>query len=194
MPKHFDEITFHEYLDGELVGASKAIFEGHLKDCGQCRNELAALEALFAKIARAPEQAMQTDIAAPVIAALRRPAQPQLRFGWLVAVEAALAVLSSILGWPFLQREIGALDISQILGAAQLNLEVPGAGAIAASWTGLLELLEDFAVEISTYSVPIPIEGYPTLLVAALFGSAALLWLVGNRALLRSINDHEPVS
>jgi anti-sigma factor RsiW len=194
MPKHFDEITFHEYLDGELKGASKAVFEGHLKDCGQCRDELAALEALFAEIARAPEQTMPTDIAAPVTHALRRPAQPRLRFGWLVAVEAALAFLLSILGWPLLQREIGALDIAQLLGAAQFTFGIPDAGEVAASWASLIELLNDLWVEVAVFSPTISVEGYPTLLVAALFGSAALLWLVGNRALLRSLDNHKPVS
>jgi anti-sigma-K factor RskA len=77
------------YLIGDMTAAEAAVFEAHLRVCGECRDELEELEALPGALAlAAPPYVVPRDLEARTFAAIERangaarPQRPAPRRAW----------------------------------------------------------------------------------------------------------------
>lgn len=104
MTCHSQEERLNAFVDGELKGSEKNEFALHLKNCGNCRKEIAILSALKKSVGASlscPET--PTNLSAKIIAALEmrrpkeknRPMRPALAhpFSWGMGLVFAMAML-----------------------------------------------------------------------------------------------------
>ena len=103
MSCHSANSLLHDYFDGELDSVRALEFEGHLRSCAGCANELLDLDLLSGRLAF-------TQLYAPAPASLRRKVRSDLSpiprattvskallWHWLAA--AAPLLLLAIVGW-----------------------------------------------------------------------------------------------
>jgi len=117
----------HGYLDGELDAISAANFEKHLETCPDCKQSLAAEEALHQSIQkanlyeRAPESLRKKLLGEPQrqSAAVRSFPAPRV-FGWRWLAAAAALLLAALFGWQQLQKPRG-LTGSQVMAASLVD-------------------------------------------------------------------------
>ncbi len=97
-----------EYSVGALKGRAKARVEAHLRDCADCREELAALERTSQLLSAVPLEAAprHTWEAVQRRIADRAPAPARPRLAWAFAAGAA-ALLVIVLGLTFLLGPVG---------------------------------------------------------------------------------------
>jgi anti-sigma factor (TIGR02949 family) len=117
----------HGYLDGELDAISAADFERHLETCPNCKQTLAAEEALHQSIQkanlyeRAPESLRKKLLGEPQrqsAAARSFPAPRVFGWGWLAA--AAALLLAVLVGWQQLQKPRGLTE-AQLVAASLVD-------------------------------------------------------------------------
>ncbi|MBC8163086.1 MAG: zf-HC2 domain-containing protein [Roseiflexaceae bacterium] len=117
--KH-DPRHIRRYLDGELAPDQANIFRAHLAECATCRQQLAALELLDARLHELDRAAPSFSIAAQVRAQIshlpppRRAAHGQLATALAMALAGALAIAATFEA--FLQS---AVDLYALLGQVQ---------------------------------------------------------------------------
>ncbi len=168
-PLHPDEETLHAYLDEALPPAERARCEAHLDSCGACRALVEQQRAVFALLARLPQEAPSRDLAAAVLKALPAPDAPPLPF--LPLLGQALAALAAI-AWAWMRLR-PALPFS----ALQPRL-LEGARALWLAWSAPHSLSPALLLPRP------PVEGGITLLWGLLL-AALLLGVAGNAVLLR---------
>ncbi len=120
MPCEHTQNQLHGYLDGELDPVSAASFEKHLESCPDCKQTLAAEEALHQSIQkanlyeRAPESLRKSLLGnrqqSPAVRAF--PAPRALAWQWLAA--AAVFLLAAVVGWQQLQKPRSASEAQLI--------------------------------------------------------------------------------
>jgi mycothiol system anti-sigma-R factor len=114
----------HGYLDGELDALSAANFERHLETCPDCKQTLAAEEALHQSIQkadlyeRAPESLRRNLLGkSEGRAAIKHfPASPRV-FPWRWLAAAAVFLLAALVGWQQIRRPRGLTE-SQVMAAS----------------------------------------------------------------------------
>jgi hypothetical protein len=116
---HLTDETLNEYLDGELTAAARGEAHAHLAACGHCAGRLARMQRLYARLEGAPEVPLRVDVAAGVMQAIARQpdfvrqprprrAAPRAAWRWVLAAQAAGAVLLLALAWPFASAAVAA--------------------------------------------------------------------------------------
>jgi hypothetical protein len=166
--KHLTEAQLNEYLDGELGTRAQQAAEAHLAGCTACRKALADLATVATALACLPEEALERDLAAPVLDRLPRP-RPGIGWKLLLSAQAGFA-----------------LGLVLLVGANLRSLlEIPFLGAFL---TLSLPVIELPAFQVPTLAFP-AFETQPsTAQLAFLAAAALLLWGVGNAILLKNGN------
>ncbi|MFP3854928.1 MAG: anti-sigma factor family protein [Anaerolineales bacterium] len=98
MSEHFSDEEFYEYLDGELVEMDARRLRVHIKECAQCRQQLAQAEQLFARVESLPELALERDLAPEILQEIEAQEGMSRSLPWWIAAEA-LAALAVLVGW-----------------------------------------------------------------------------------------------
>ena len=126
MPCEQTQNQLHGYLDGELDPVSAGNFEKHLETCTDCKQTLAAEEALHQSIQkanlyeRAPESLRMSLLGNPrQVPAVRSVPAPRA-FAWQWLAAAAVFLLAALVGWQQLQKPRG-LSESQVMAAALVD-------------------------------------------------------------------------
>jgi anti-sigma factor RsiW len=127
-----------EYAVGALRGGAKARVEGHLRDCADCRKELAALERtgeLLSSVTLegAPAgtwQAVRGRIAS------RAPAPARPRLAWALAAGAA-ALLVIVIGLTFVLGPVGDVE-PYVIVEPDDEMLVTIEGRLPATWAAPL--------------------------------------------------------
>lgn len=168
---HLTDEQLNEYLDNEI--ADRANIESHLASCADCAARLTALQTLFAELDSLPDMALSTNLAARF--ASTGQLAPQLP-RWLTltaTLQAALALIALILAAPFVMNLLPAVETPSF---TEIFLRMQS------QW---LTLFNTF----TNYQLPklpqLPSLQIPTLTLSLALAGASLLWLVGNRLLLR---------
>ena len=188
---HPADWVLHAYLDGELTPAERSELELHLAECPACAAQVANLQALFAAVDGLPEMALELDLAPAVLARIERPAvgmMPAVRWAALaqLMLAGAAAPVALAFAWPSLAALIGRA--TSVYGRLTAGL---GAWALALGreWAAWGESAAGLPAQLAGWGGPtlaLPTAGLGLLLAAAL-----LVWLVGNRLLLRDLGFNE---
>jgi len=176
---HLTDEQLNEYLDNEILDRAQA--ELHLSSCDDCAARLAALQVLFDEIGSLPELALSSDIAAPIMrrvderaAALAVPRSLRLT----VTLQAALAVIAIIFAAPIVMQFFSPyLSRIQTPSFADMFLQ------LETQWTFWLDRLAQFQLPTMPQIPGVELSGSFIMLTVA---GASVLWLVGNRLLLRN--------
>ena len=178
---HLTDNQLNEYLDNEIENRAQA--ELHLSSCDDCAARLAALRALFNEIESLPEIALSRDLAAPITRRVSgrgaAPAVPR-SLGLTVTLQAALTVIAIIFAAPLVMQ-----FVSSYLSRIQTPSFVDMLLQLQTQWRTWLDRLSQFQLP----SMPeIPVIELSSWLVMLMVAGVSVLWLVGNRLLLRNQN------
>jgi len=178
---HLTDEQLNEYLDDELIDRAQA--ELHLSSCDDCTARLTALQALFNEIESLPELALSRDLSAPITRGISRraavPAVPHsLRL--TVTLQAALAIVAIIFAAPIVMQ-----FISPYLTRIQMPSFVDMFLQMQTQWRIWLDVLS----QLQLPAMPeIPVVEVSSLFIMLMVAGISVLWLVGNRLLLRDQN------
>ena len=126
MPCEQTQNQLHGYLDGELDPVSAASFEKHLETCPDCKQTLAAEEALHQSIQkanlyeRAPESLRMSLMGKSEARSEVKPFPAPRAFAWQWLAAAAALMLAVLIGWQQLQKARG-LSESQVMAASLVD-------------------------------------------------------------------------
>ncbi len=118
------------FVDGDLGLGQTALVEHHLAGCGDCRAEMARLQAVVGALESWPLVAEPSQLTARVMAQVKpRPALPAFRLRWsdlAFSLAGASAVFVAMLAWRYLAlTELAQLYRPQVyLRLEMLRLEV----------------------------------------------------------------------
>lgn len=178
---HLNEETLNEYLDDELETAQRAEAEAHLAACPQCAARLAELQMLFATLEALPAEPLARDLSATVEAALTAPAPAPLSLPVraVLLLQVFIAIIVLALSAPVLLANLPPFNPAQLAPTFTLD------------WASLLEPLTQLWVQSQTFlsSATAPLTEISVWMWGAALGSLAVLWLVGNGAVLRLITS-----
>ena len=178
---HLTDEQLNEYLDNAL--SDRVLVDLHLSTCDECAARLTALRALFNEIESLPEIALSRDLVALVMrrvgGSVAAPAVPRsLRL--TVTLQAALAVIAIIFAAPFVMQ-----FASQYLSRIQAPSFVDIFLQLQTQWRTWLDVLSQFQLP----TMPeIPVVELSSLFIILTVAGVSVLWLVGNRLLLRNQN------
>lgn len=174
---HLNEETLNEYLDSVLEATKCAEADAHLAACPQCAARLAEMRALFATLEALPAEPLTRDLSAKVLAALTPPASLSLPVRAVLVLQALVAVIVLALSAPILLANLPTFNPAQI------------APTFAFDWASLLEPLAELWAQSQTFvrSATAPLAEISVWMWGAALGGLAVLWLLGNGAVLRLI-------
>jgi len=168
---HLTEEQLNEYLDNEST--ERAVVEAHLSSCDECAARLSTLQNLFTELDSLPELELTRDLAAPFIPRPSLPAQLPKFLTLTVTLQAAAALVVSILAAPFFIKVLPAIEMPSF-GKVFIQIQ--------AQWTAWLDVLSNIQMPtIPTFSFELSSLYLMSALVAV-----SMLWLVGNGLLLRN--------
>jgi anti-sigma factor RsiW len=169
---HLTDNDLNEYLDNAT--ADRARLQTHLDSCADCAARLATLQTLFAELDSLPDLALTTPLAARVLLDLKRtPRLPR----WLPLtslLQTAAAAIALIFAAPFLLTYLPTLPTPTWTDTlAQIQTQ----------WLTFLDAL----AAIQPPALPeIPATGISSLTASLVLACAFVLWLFGNRFLLKN--------
>jgi anti-sigma factor RsiW len=173
---HLTDEQLNECIDNEIK--DRAQVELHLSSCEDCAARFAALRALFDEIESLPEVTLSHDIATPVTRNLSGRATLPRSLHLTVILQATAVVIVILFAAPF----VGGW-ISPSLSNIQAPSITDAFLQLQSQWMIWLDILSQFQVP----SLPkIPVIELSSLSVMLTVISASLLWLIGNRLLLRN--------
>ena len=186
---HLTAEALNRVLDGFLDPQETSSVERHLAACGVCSARLAALQAVFTELDALPEIALERDLSAAVLAAIRPPLRLSARLGWGIIAQAAITLVVSISAAPFLLSSQWGQPVQAWI--AQLGPITPRAWfGPALAWTQNLPTLQlDWRAWFA--SLPkFPSLGLTQTALWPLFLAAILLFVLGNILLLRKLSGN----
>jgi anti-sigma factor RsiW len=178
-----DDALLNEYLDGTLDAETEQVVAAQLAQIPEVQARLAELQALFATFAELEEEPLPTDLAAPILAAIRSEnslaaAERRGASAWWLPLlplgQLLVAGLLVVFFWASLRElwDNGRTNFSLVLPAVQLpQLQV---AEVLAGW------LTAVTQSAAAFSPQIDLATNQWLL---LVGAALLVWLLGNRLL-----------
>ena len=173
---HLTDEQLNEYLDNEIENREQV--ELHLSSCEDCAARLTELRALFKEIESLPQAVLTRSLAAQVTRRVSERASLPRSLHLTVILQAAAAVIAIILAAPF---------VGGWISPSLSNIPVPSIDdtflQLQLQWMIWLDMLSQFQVP----SLPeIPVIELSRLSVMLIVIGVSLLWLVGNRWLLRN--------
>ncbi|MBL8046310.1 MAG: zf-HC2 domain-containing protein [Anaerolineales bacterium] len=177
---HLNEATLNEYLDDALETVERSAADAHLATCPQCAARLAEMHALFAALDALPAEPLTRDLSASVLAALTPAPTPlSLPIRAVLALQAIIAIIVLAVSAPLLLANIPALNPAQLLPAFTFD------------WASLFEPLNQLWAQSQTLvrSATSPLAEVSVWMWGAALSGLAVLWLVGNGAVLRLISS-----
>ena len=126
MPCEQTQNQLHGYLDGELDPVSAASFEKHLETCPDCKQTLAAEEALHQSIQkanlyeRAPESLRMSLMGKSEARSEVKPFPAPRAFAWQWLAAAAVFLLAALVGWQQLQKPSGVSE-AQLMASSLVD-------------------------------------------------------------------------
>jgi anti-sigma factor RsiW len=175
---HLTDAQLNEYLDNEPANRAQA--ESHLSTCDNCAERLTALQALFNEIESLPEVALTRDLAAPIMSRVRLHGVLPRSLRLTVTLQAALTAIAIIFAAPIVVRFAAPyFSRIQVPSFADIFLQVQTV------WATRLESLSQFHLPALPEIPVIELSGWYILLTVVV---VSVLWLVGNRLLLRNQN------
>ena len=177
---HLTDDTLNEYLDDALDGVARQAVAAHLASCPTCHQTVAEMQNLFATLAQLPELPLSADLTGRVLAELPRNS-PSARWPWAVttvlatAVQVVVVLVMAGVLWPMLYA--GLVRLSAAVSAAQPTwLNVWGVWEWWGAWgTAVYQQTQTLSLALNL----------PTAQWGILLAGALLLWLIGNRLLLK---------
>lgn len=166
---HLDNTILNLYLDDALDPKTRAGVESHAVECESCRRELEAMRALVASFDAWRAEPIPRDVSVPVMARLANRRAPALVSRWGAVILAAQVVLGALLLTWLLPTLLG------MLGGL--------AGTLPAFNLGTIESLQNVR---GPAVVSLPSLALGVWVVA--LGGGAILWFVGNRLILHSLD------
>lgn len=179
---HLTSATLDAYLDDALPLVERAAVATHLAECAACRAELAVQSALFTALADPTLDDMPVDLRPAILAAIA-PA-PLGRRDWaLIAAQAALVAVLAL--WLLSSGRLPFADMvsNRLAHAADwfaLERLFALGDQLRAGAAALSEALRAFDLGV--------VVGLTPLQWVGVGGLAAVLWLMGNRVLLRDVS------
>ena len=173
---HISDVQLNEYLDHETD--DRAQIELHLSSCADCAARLSTLQALFDEIESLPELSVAPGFAARFMPIRSEPVQLPRSLTLTVILQAALAVLASIVAAPFVTKFVSSYAPSlSVPSLADVFLQ------LQSQWRTWLDMLSQFQFT----SIPqLPSIELSSLMLMFTLVGASLLWLIGNGLLLRN--------
>jgi anti-sigma factor RsiW len=172
---HLTDEQLNEYLDDEIE--DRAHVEKHVASCKDCATRLTALQALFDELESLPDLALSTDLAVAITRRLSREDSLPRSLRLILILQAVAAVVAILVAAPFLVQWISPyLSLVQVPSLADIFLDFQWGWRM---WLDTFSLLQ-----------PPALPDFPAIELSSLFMiviviSVSLLWLVGNRFLLR---------
>jgi hypothetical protein len=173
---HLTDEQLNEYLDHEIE--EHAQVELHLSSCADCAARLAALQTLFAEIESLPEVTLSRSLASPVTRRVSGRASLPRSLRLTVILQAAAAVIVILFAAPFVEGWVSPY-FSNIQAPSITNAFLQ----LQSQWMIWLDMLSQFRMPVMP-AIP-ALELSSLALIFAVIG-VSLLWLVGNRLLLRN--------
>lgn len=155
--QHPDQDTLHAYLDQALVSGSSRKVEEHLESCPVCREEIATLKKMIARLETLPEIPLQKDFSAGVLEMIRDQKQLSRGITWTLVIEAIAAGVILGLIIPALQYAtwIPRLINTQLEIRAGVNIFL---AQLFSSWTlWWAQLKFSFNHLVESFQVPLEI-------------------------------------
>jgi hypothetical protein len=174
------EVTFHEYLDGELPPQETTQFEAHLEGCRECTSRLAYWMKSFNQIESLPAVEPERNLAELVVSQLDTPAETRGVLN-LILAEAAIGTTLGFVLWPWIQswidKTVHSLGSSWQSGIGQIQL------IFSLIFEPFAALLDMKGLRIGSF----PGESYWLLLVLA----ALVLLFLGNGIVLKTTQSNQ---
>jgi Putative zinc-finger len=182
---HLSEEAVYDFVDGALGPAAIAEAERHLRSCPACARLLRRAESLFARLETTDLPRLDRDLAPSVIARLHAARASSVGWRWVLAAEAAAAVVAFAALSARLERWAEAL----LVHPAFVAMRQDGVRLVAeaSAWLApFLDFIPSYPSRLASMRLAIPhLEG-PVQGWVGLAAVALLLGLVGNALLLRS--------
>jgi hypothetical protein len=105
---HLTETQLNEYLDSLMDAPAQTALQVHIAGCAECRERLAALQAVFQALSTLPEETPMQDLTPSILQALPNGSA---RLGWRLAFafQAGLSLGLLILLSPFMAGRMAAI-------------------------------------------------------------------------------------
>jgi hypothetical protein len=173
---HISDVQLNEYLDNEIEDRTQV--ELHLSSCEDCAARLSALQALFDEIESLPEVALTRSLATSVTRKVSGRASLPRSLRLVTTLQAVMAIFAIIFAAPF---------VVQWSSPYVSNLPMPSIADV------ILEMQTQWRIWLGVFSQfqfptppEIPIIDLSSLAVMLTVAGISLLWLIGNRFLLRN--------
>jgi hypothetical protein len=191
---HLTEEQIHSYLDGLLEEPARRVAEAHLAACADCRRRADELQALFTALGTLPDLPLRRDLT-PVLLAKLHPKQSKIEsrpaLAWSRSLAAQWGLVTGFALW--LGMQLAAILELPAVPLPSIPLPVLRLPA---------QLLDILPAQFPLPQIPLPhlptfdfqtpsfffllSSSHLTLLLTL----TALLWVMGNAALLR----HRPAA
>ena len=173
---HLTDEQLNEYLDHETDDPAE--MELHLAVCTDCARRLSEMKVLFSEIESLPELAISPEFRARFRPVRNEPARLPRSLTLTMILQAALVVAGIMIAAPFVIR-----FVSSYAPGLSVPWFVEVLLQMQTVWMAWLDTL-------STLSFPtlpaIPVVNVSSLVTIFTVLGVSLLWLIGNRLLLRN--------
>ncbi len=184
-PNHVNELTLTEYVDDALSPDEWAKVERHLAGCAACAAQAAEFRALFTALDELPPLTLERDLAPAVITAIQSAPAPAYRvrgLGWVLAGQLTLVAVLGVALWQWLLPVVIELQMTPYAWWRSLDLM---SVLIQAQWMWDSAIAPLRHLQLPAFSDLTGISALPWSTAVGLFMVAAVVWLAGNRLLLR---------
>lgn len=183
-PGHLTDEDLQSYLDAELGETKAGWAAAHLRTCAACQERAASMQEVFQALSGISEVRLGRDLTPGVLDRIGPVNGPSLRWRWLVAGQALVAV--------FLATWVGRSAALDWINFAAARLQAPPSWLVeilAWSKTGgqVLWMEVQTWVDLGVQALArVPEVTWTRSLSASpvVFGALLVLWLAGNGLLL----------
>jgi len=187
---HLTEEQIHSYLDGLLEEPARRVAEAHLLACAECRRRADELQTLFAALDTLPDLPLSRDLT-PVILAKLPSEQGKIAFRPAPARARSLAAQWGLVTGFALWLGMQLAAILELPAVLLPSIPLPALRLPALPLDILpkqFPMLQIPVPQLPTLDFQTPSFFFPlsSSHLALLLALTALLWVMGNAALLRS--------
>jgi anti-sigma factor RsiW len=177
---HLNDETLNEYIDDALEAPERAEANLHLAACPHCAARLAEMRALFATLESLPAEPLTHDLSANVVSAITPAPTPlSLPIRAVLALQVIIAIILLAISAPVVLANFPVLSPAQLTATFTFD------------WASFLEPLTQLWAQGQNLArtTTSPLAEISVWLWGAALGGLAVLWVVGNGAVLRLISS-----